>query len=258
MSNSAYSTGSIVIETDPVKIELLKEATNWTVTIFFWKEVRNIINRANRDMKKLLTYTFGVKNFHPMVQEFAPNDTPVELIDCLKKCLTKSEEQIFKTEEQIQQQDNCEDERSSELRETQSTAELTRSIRDSIVREVVPLERVEGCDESNDNRNISEARETELNGRLIRGNNETTSVYGEQEKDYDRHHVASTIIDVLKMRPDDGHQVNFKKKIVDSMAVMSMKNREMGQRVLFQHRNSTRSEEDDLERSRKMLDQPKV
>ena len=51
-------------------------------------------------MKKFLTSNFGVREFHPMIEEFPQSDeTPKELVRRLEESLTKNDHNLFKHED---------------------------------------------------------------------------------------------------------------------------------------------------------------
>ena len=93
------ATGSVFIETDPDKIDHLEQTSRLSVANCLWPLVRNIINKANKDMMQFLTLHFLVKEFHLMSKAF-PTDssTPEELIKRLKLVLKKSDDELFKNE----------------------------------------------------------------------------------------------------------------------------------------------------------------
>ena len=59
----------------------------WSVAQCLWGEVRDIMNKANSSMKTYLNVNFGVREFHPMTEQFKESRKPSELLRRLQDFL---------------------------------------------------------------------------------------------------------------------------------------------------------------------------
>ena len=66
-----------------------------TMAIDLWKTLQTIINNVNKEMKILLKSTFGVTEFHPLIEEF---NSLVDFRKCFHRCTIDTDNGMFKNE----------------------------------------------------------------------------------------------------------------------------------------------------------------
>ena len=174
-------------------------------------------------MKPFLADNFGVREYHPMIAEFKPSDTPDELIKRLKESLSKNGDKLFKKEKGQRGANEFEDQRPMDNLESRTMEELCNAVRDQMVLDIVNAERVAqnvGEDEDSKmmNNNVEEPDE------IAREEQSEATI---EDNDNNRHQVAKKIFNVLRMKPSDSY-INKSKDILDSMVAMTMKKREKG------------------------------